>query len=49
MTGTRCTTFVKFPEALSGGKSEKRDPVPGEKLWTLPAKVREPYLSLIHI
>jgi hypothetical protein len=27
LTGTRCTTFVKFPVALSGGSSEKRDPV----------------------
>jgi hypothetical protein len=27
-TGTRCTTFVKLPEALSGGRSAKREPEP---------------------
>jgi hypothetical protein len=29
-TGTRCTTFTKLPEALSGGSREKRAPVAGE-------------------
>src|SRR5262249_20246662 len=45
-TGTRCTTFVKLPEALSGGSSEKRDPVPAAKLSTCPAKRRAPKVSM---
>src|SRR5579872_1582171 len=39
-TGTRCTTLTKLPDALSGGKSENRAPVPGEVLSTLPTNVR---------
>jgi hypothetical protein len=31
-TGTRCTTFTKFPEALSGGSNEKLAPVPPDLL-----------------
>src|SRR5204863_9358536 len=31
-TGTRCTTLMKFPVALSGGSSENTAPVPGEML-----------------
>src|SRR3989442_1370352 len=30
-TGTRCTTLVKFPVALSGGSSENRAPVAGDR------------------
>ena len=35
-TGTRWTTFVKLPVALSGGSSENLAPVPGAKLSTTP-------------
>src|SRR4051812_27995723 len=35
-TGTRCTTLVKLPDALSGGSSEKREPVPPARLSTWP-------------
>src|SRR5262249_32119736 len=35
-TGSRCTTLVKFPLALSGGSSVKREPVAPEKLSTSP-------------
>ena len=35
-TGTRCTTFTKLPDALSGGSSEKRAPVAGARLSTWP-------------
>jgi hypothetical protein len=30
----RCTTFVKFPVALSGGSSENFAPVAGDRLST---------------
>ena len=39
-TGTRCTTFVKLPVALSGGRSVKRAPVAPEKLSTVAAGAR---------
>lgn len=35
-TGTRCTTFTKLPDALSGGRSAKRAPVAGEISSTRP-------------
>src|SRR5438094_1661198 len=35
--GTRCTTLVKFPVALSGGSSENLAPVAGLRLSTCPA------------
>ena len=41
-TGTRSTTFTKFPEALSGGSSAKRAPVPPERLSTTPWSVCPP-------
>ena len=36
-TGTRWTTFTKFPEALSAGSSENIAPVPAPMLDTLPS------------
>src|SRR4051794_38096730 len=36
-TGTRCTTFTKLPEALSGGRREKVAPVPPERLSSFPS------------
>src|ERR1051325_936965 len=44
-TGIRCTTFVKFPVALSGGSSEKRAPVAGLRLSTWPVNFRPGYAS----
>src|SRR5205814_3299715 len=41
-TGMRCTTFTKFPVALSGGRSAKRAPVPLATLSTWPRNVRLP-------
>ena len=38
-TGTRCTTLVKLPLALSGGSRLKRAPVAAEKLSTSPCRV----------
>src|SRR5262249_25319226 len=38
-TGMRWATFTKLPVALSGGKREKRAPVPPERLSTLPRTV----------
>ena len=35
-TGTLCTTFVKFPVALSGGRSANCDPLAGAICRTLP-------------
>src|SRR5262249_28170835 len=35
-TGTRCTTFVKFPVALSGGRSANCDPLAGAISSTRP-------------
>src|SRR5262249_20564949 len=35
-TGTRCTTLIKLPVALSGGNSAKLAPVPPETLATVP-------------
>ena len=35
-TGTRCTTFVKLPVALSGGSRANRAPVAGLTLSTVP-------------
>src|SRR5262249_13146538 len=46
-TGMRWATFTKLPVALSGGKSEKRAPVPPERLSTLPGTV-SPYVSMCH-
>src|SRR5919204_391688 len=39
-TGTRWTTLVKFPVALSGGSSAKRAPVAGLRLSTRPENLR---------
>jgi len=39
-TGTRCTTLTKFPLALSGRRSEKRDPVPPERLSSFAVQLR---------
>ncbi len=38
-TGMRWATLTKLPEALSGGSSEKRAPVPPERLSTFPWSV----------
>src|SRR2546426_5600128 len=46
-TGTRCTTLVKFPVALSGGSSENRAPVAGEMLSTWPRKCAPGYASTV--
>src|SRR5438132_945801 len=46
-TGIRCTTFVKFPVALSGGSSENFAPVAGERLSTCPLKCRPGYASTV--
>src|SRR6185437_11549517 len=40
LTGTRCTTLVKLPVALSGGSSAKVLPVPGDQLSTWPVRSR---------
>src|SRR5712675_158212 len=39
LTGTRWTTFVKLPVALSGGNKAKMLPVPGDHVSTRPSKV----------
>src|SRR6516162_9289908 len=39
-TGTRWTTFTKLPVELSGGSSEKLEPVPPARLSTLPESLR---------
>src|SRR5271154_4941822 len=39
-TGTRWTTLVKFPVALSGGSSAKVLPVPVDQLSTWPVSLR---------
>src|SRR4029077_4251306 len=39
LTGTRCTIFVKFPVALSGGSRANTAPVPDWKLSTLPVNL----------
>ena len=39
-TGTRCTTLMKLPDALSGGSSENRAPVPPAMLSTWPCERR---------
>jgi len=44
-TGTRCTTFVKLPVALSGGRSENREPVAPLMLWTCPVISHPEYAS----
>ena len=44
-TGTRCTTFVKLPVALSGGSSANFAPVAALTLSTLPFAVQPPYAS----
>ena len=38
-TGTRCTTLVKLPVALSGGSSANVLPVPGDQLSTWPGEL----------
>src|SRR6185369_10035732 len=38
-TGTRCTTRMKFPVALSVGSMANADPLPGAKLSTIPSIV----------
>ena len=47
-TGTRWTTLVKLPVALSGGRSAKRAPVAGLRLSTLPWKVMSSYASTVN-
>jgi hypothetical protein len=37
-TGRRCTTLTQLPVAFSAGRTEKLDPVPGERLSTRPVK-----------
>ena len=44
-TGTRCTTFVKLPVALSGGSSANFEPVAALTLSTHPIAVAPPYAS----
>src|SRR6267142_3471316 len=41
-TGMRCTTFTKFPVALSGGSRAKRAPVPPATRSTWPLNFRPP-------
>src|ERR1041385_3097857 len=48
-TGTRCTTLVKFPVALSGGSIENFAPVAGERLSTLPQKCIPPEALLARL
>src|SRR5689334_4739642 len=45
LTGTRCTTLVKFPVALSGGSSANLAPVAPLTLSTLPSATQPPYAS----
>jgi oligoendopeptidase F len=47
--GTRCTTFTKLPEALSGGRSENEAPVPPERLSTFPSNSRPPSASILTV
>src|SRR4051812_8843563 len=44
-TGTRCTTFVKLPVALSGGRSANLEPVAALTLSTQPFTDFPPYAS----
>ena len=46
-TGTRCTTLVKLPVALSGGSSAKVLPVPGDQLSTWPVSSRSGKASTV--
>src|SRR5207249_11167961 len=46
-TGTRCTTLVKLPVALSGGSSENLAPVAGDRLSTCPFACRPGYASTV--
>jgi hypothetical protein len=46
-TGTRCTTLVKLPVALSGGSSAKVLPVPGDQLSTWPVSTRSGNASTV--
>ena len=43
--GTRCTTFVKLPVALSGGSRANFAPVAALKLSTMPFAWQPPYAS----
>src|ERR1700759_670598 len=40
LTGIRCTTLVKLPVALSGARSAKMLPAPGDQLSTWPESTR---------
>ena len=46
-TGTRCTTLVKLPVALSGGSRAKVLPVPGDQLSTWPVSTRSGNASTV--
>ena len=46
-TGIRCTTFVKFPVALSGGSSANFAPVAELMLITLPSTRQSRYASTL--
>ena len=46
-TGTRCTTLVKLPVALSGGSKAKVLPVPGDQLSTWPVSTRSGNASTV--
>src|ERR1041384_5803158 len=47
-TGTRCTTLVKLPVALSGGRRENRAPVAGDRLSTWPGNRMPGYASTVN-
>ena len=46
LTGTRCTTFVKLPVALSGGRSANCDPLAGAISSTRPCITSPGYASM---
>ena len=46
LTGTRCTTFVKLPVALSGGRSANCDPLAGAISITRPRITSPGYTSM---
>src|SRR5262249_49949794 len=49
LTGTRCTTLVKLPVALSGGSRAKVLPVPGDQLSTCPVSARSGNASTVTV
>src|SRR5262249_62263693 len=46
LIGTRCTTLVKLPVALSGGKSANCDPLAGAISTTRPCSTSPGYTSM---